>query len=58
LETDIAKLEEQIKELNKKLNSGIDNSAIVDTAKKISDLTNDLDEKTMRWLELTELKEA
>jgi ATP-binding cassette subfamily F protein uup len=58
LETDIAKLEEQIKELNKKLNSGIDNSAIVDTAKKITDLTNDLDEKTMRWLELTELKEA
>jgi predicted nucleic acid-binding Zn-ribbon protein len=38
LETDIAKLEEQIKELNKKLNSGIDNSAIVDTAKKITDL--------------------
>jgi ATP-binding cassette subfamily F protein uup len=58
LEKEIATLEVQIKELNVKLNSGLDNSAIVDTAKKISDLTNDLDEKTMRWLELTELKEA
>jgi ATP-binding cassette subfamily F protein uup len=58
LEKEIALLEGQIKDLNAKLNSGLDNSAIVDTAKKITDLTNDLEEKTMRWLELTELKEA
>jgi ATP-binding cassette subfamily F protein uup len=58
LENDITILEEQLKELNKKLNSGIDNSAIVETAKKIADLSSLLDEKSMRWLELTELKEA
>jgi ATP-binding cassette subfamily F protein uup len=58
LEKDIAALEIEIKELNDKLNSGIDNSAIVDTAKKIGDLTNTLDEKSLRWLALSELKEA
>ncbi len=58
LENDITILEEQLKELNKKLNSGIDNSAIVETAKKIADMSGVLDEKSMRWLELTELKEA
>jgi ATP-binding cassette subfamily F protein uup len=58
LDKEIAVLEGQIKDLNAKLNSGLDNSAIVDTAKKITDLTNDLEGKTMRWLELTELKEA
>jgi ATP-binding cassette subfamily F protein uup len=59
LEKDIASLEIQIKELNTKLNSGtLDNSAIIETAKKTSDLTENLDEKSLRWLELTELKEA
>ncbi|TSJ43433.1 ABC-F family ATP-binding cassette domain-containing protein [Mucilaginibacter corticis] len=58
LEKDITVIEDQLKELNKKLNSGIDNSTIVDTAKKITDLTNNLDEKSLRWLELSELKEA
>ncbi|MDB5114670.1 MAG: family ATP-binding cassette protein, partial [Mucilaginibacter sp.] len=59
LEKDIASLEVQIKELNTKLNSGaLDNSAIIETAKKISELTENLDEKSLRWLELTELKEA
>ncbi|MES2425726.1 MAG: ABC-F family ATP-binding cassette domain-containing protein [Bacteroidota bacterium] len=58
LEKDIAALEIEIKGLNDKLNSGIDNSAIVDTAKKIGDLTNTLDEKSLRWLALSELKEA
>jgi ATP-binding cassette subfamily F protein uup len=59
LEKDIASLEVQIKELNTKLNSGtLDNSAIIETAKKISDLNENLDEKSLRWLELTELKEA
>jgi ATP-binding cassette subfamily F protein uup len=58
LEKDIAALEIEIKGLNDKLNSGLDNSAIVDTAKKIGDLTNMLDEKSLRWLALSELKEA
>jgi ATP-binding cassette subfamily F protein uup len=58
LDQEIALLEVELKVLNTKLNSGIDNSAVVETAKKISDLTNKLDDKTMRWLELTELKEA
>ncbi|NNU34181.1 hypothetical protein HK413_08550 [Mucilaginibacter sp. S1162] len=45
LESDIATLEDQIKDLNKKLNSGIDNTTIVETAKKITDLTNDRTKK-------------
>jgi len=58
LDKEIAALEVEIKGLNDKLNSGLDNGAIVETAKKISDLTNTLDEKSLRWIELSELKEA
>jgi ATP-binding cassette subfamily F protein uup len=59
LEKEIQGLEICIKELNNKLNSGsIDNNAVIETAQKITDLTASLDEKSLRWLELNELKEA
>ena len=59
LEKEIQDLENNIKELNNKLNNGsIDNNAIIETAQKITTLTADLDEKSLRWLELNELKEA
>jgi ATP-binding cassette subfamily F protein uup len=59
LEKEIQDLEVCIKELNNKLHSGgIDNSAVIETAQKITDLTATLDEKSLRWLELNELKET
>jgi ATP-binding cassette subfamily F protein uup len=58
LDADIAKLETQIKELTGKLNSGLDNNAIIETSAKIAALNSDLDSKSMRWIALTELKES
>ncbi|WP_295772178.1 ABC-F family ATP-binding cassette domain-containing protein [uncultured Mucilaginibacter sp.] len=56
-EADIAKIEIQIKELSEQLNTITDHQKIVDISNNIKKLNNDLDEKTMRWMELTELKE-
>jgi len=58
LEKEIAGLEADIEILNNKLNSGLDNQTILETAHKITQLTIALDEKSMRWMELAELKEA
>ena len=58
LEKEIADLEIQIKVLNDELNGGLDNDAIIETADKISQLSKQLDDKSMRWMELAELKEA
>ena len=58
LEKEIADLEIQIKALNDELNGGLDNDAIIETADKISQLSKQLDDKSMRWMELAELKEA
>jgi ATP-binding cassette subfamily F protein uup len=58
LEKDIAALEIEIKALNDKLNNGLDNDSVMEMADKISRLTGKLDEKSMRWIELSELKEA
>jgi len=58
LEKEIADLEIQIKTLNDELNGGLDNDAIIETADKISQLSKQLDDKSMRWMELAELKEA
>jgi ABC transport system ATP-binding/permease protein len=58
LEKEIADLEIQIRKLNDELNSGLDNDAIIETSEKITKLSNQLDEKSMRWMELAELKEA
>ena len=59
LEKEITALEDQIKELDNTLNSGnADNNVIIELAQQITTLTNTLDEKSLRWLELTELKDA
>lgn len=56
LEKEIADLEIKIKALNDELNGSLDNEAIIETADKISQLSNQLDDKSMRWMELAELK--
>ena len=59
LDKAISALESTIKEANEQLNkSGIDNSTVIELSKKIADTNTLLDEKSMRWIELTELKEA
>ncbi|WP_214073540.1 ABC-F family ATP-binding cassette domain-containing protein [Mucilaginibacter sp. dw_454] len=58
LEKEIATLETQIQSLNDKLNSESNNEVIIETAAKITRLTSEMDEKSMRWIELAELKEA
>jgi ATP-binding cassette subfamily F protein uup len=59
LDKTIEGLEKTIKEATDQLNtSGIDNNKVIDLSKKIADTNSMLDEKSMRWIELTELKEA
>lgn len=58
LETETKDLEKQVEILTSELNSGItDHTQLSDIAIKIKDLKEDIDSKTMRWLELTDLKE-
>jgi ATP-binding cassette subfamily F protein uup len=58
LEADIAKLETEIKGCNEQLNKvGIDNHLLNELIDKSAKLSIALDEKSLRWLELTELKE-
>ena len=58
LESETEKLEKQIEELTTELNSGItDHVQLSEIAIKIKDLKENVDEMTMRWLELTDLKE-
>jgi ATP-binding cassette subfamily F protein uup len=59
LDTEIPGIEQQIKQKTEELNiSGIDPSRLADILKQIEGLNRKLDEKTLRWLELNELKEA
>jgi ATP-binding cassette subfamily F protein uup len=59
LETETKELEKQVEILTSELNSGItDHTQLSDIAIKIKDLKDDIDTKTMRWLELTDLKES
>lgn len=59
LEKEIANTEHQIKSLSEEMNSGIsDHQRLSDLAQQIQTLTNQVDEKSMRWMELTELNEA
>ncbi|GAB2700959.1 ABC-F family ATP-binding cassette domain-containing protein [Mucilaginibacter koreensis] len=59
LETEIAALENQVKQLTSELNSGNgDYEKISNLSKQIESLTAALDKKSMRWMELTELSEA
>jgi ATP-binding cassette subfamily F protein uup len=58
LEADIAKLEAQIKDCNEQLNKvGIASHLLNELIDKSAKLSIELDEKSFRWLELTELKE-
>lgn len=59
LEKDIATLESEIKNLTEKLNSGLsDHGQLSDIACQIEAMTSNLDEKSIRWIELTELNES
>jgi ATP-binding cassette subfamily F protein uup len=59
LEKDIAHLEQEIKNFTVQLNSGITNhEELAYLADKIQDMNDTLEEKTFRWLELTELNET
>jgi ATP-binding cassette subfamily F protein uup len=55
LEKTIALLEKQKGELTALLNAGGKNDDILKWSKEIADITTQLDEKTVRWLELSEL---
>jgi ATP-binding cassette subfamily F protein uup len=56
LEKDIAALEKEKAILSEKLNSGItDHEEIMKCSKRISDIIAELDEKGLRWLELSEI---
>jgi len=58
LEMETKELEKQVEFLASELNSGItDHTQLSEIAIKIKDLKDDIDTKTMRWLELTDLKE-
>lgn len=59
LETETKELEKHVETLTSELNSGItDHTKLSDIAIKIKDLKDDIDSKTMRWLELSDLKES
>jgi ABC transport system ATP-binding/permease protein len=59
IEKDIATIEKQIEGKNEELNiAGIDPKKLDDTLKQIARLNSQLDEKSMRWIALTELNEA
>jgi ATP-binding cassette subfamily F protein uup len=58
-EKDIEVIENQISDITNQLNSStVENSKVIELSQKITDLNKQLDAKTFRWLELTELKEA
>jgi ATP-binding cassette subfamily F protein uup len=55
LEKDMASLEAEKKELNEKLNSGLGgNEELIQWSKRYGEVINLLDEKSFRWLELSE----
>jgi len=59
IEKEIEQVEDKIKSATDSLNmAGVDNNKVIELSQKIADLNKLLDEKTFRWLELTELKEA
>ena len=59
LDTEIAAVESKIKALTLELNSGdLDHQKLLDVASQIAKLNDQLDTKSIRWIELTELKES
>ena len=58
-EKEIENIEVQILKITEALNqSGLESNKVIELSKKINDLNSELDNKSIRWLELTELKEA
>jgi ATP-binding cassette subfamily F protein uup len=58
-EKEIEQIEDQIKAATAQLNmAGIDNNKVIELSQKITDLNTLLDGKTLRWLELNDMKEA
>jgi len=59
LEKEIIDIENQIKDKTDQLNvSGVETSKLTELLGQIAALNTQLDEKSIRWIELTELKEA
>ncbi|MDB5154986.1 MAG: family ATP-binding cassette protein, partial [Mucilaginibacter sp.] len=59
LDKEIALVENKIKALTEQLNSGVhDHSKLIEIAQQIAGLNDELDGKSIRWIELTELNEA
>jgi len=59
LEKEIAETENKIKSLSEEMDSGAaEHQKLSELAQQIQALNNQLDEKSMRWIELTELNEA
>lgn len=59
LDKEIPALEDKVKSLTNELNSGIsDHSRLGELAKQIEQLNSEIADKSMRWMELTELNEA
>jgi len=57
LERELPKLEEEKKILEEEINSGIsDHGKLLEKTTRLSEIMNSLDEKEMRWLELSEYK--
>ena len=58
LETEIGKLEEQIADLTTQMNTGLsDHHTLFRVSQEIESLRGELDSKSIRWMELLELKE-
>lgn len=59
LDGEIASIEDKIKKLTIELNSGtLDHQQLIDLARQIEVLNSNLDVKSLRWIELTELNEV
>ncbi|MES2278538.1 MAG: ABC-F family ATP-binding cassette domain-containing protein [Bacteroidota bacterium] len=60
IEAEIAKIEANIAKLTEELNSGsiTAHQELIDLARKIKDMSSEMDAKSMRWIELSELNEA
>ena len=59
LDKEITEIEIRIKTLTEELNSGLsDHQQLSEIAQKIAALNSQLDDKSIRWIELTELNEA
>lgn len=57
LEIEIAELETEVRNTTMELSSTTEHLALIDLSKKIEDLKSKIDLNTLRWLELTDLKE-